>query len=391
LVVNEEKFSMINFIKEICEEIGPRLGTTENELKAGLKIKDILEKNVDEVILEDFTCHPGGFLDFTKIAFITTIIATGIFIWFSLISLFLYFYALSTFIFEQMFLKEYVDFFFPKRKGTNVIGKLKPSKESKQIIICSAHHDSAYEFPLFAKFKSKFGILAYFTVGTIIFSIITAIVKIILDLLRISSLISNIILILVPILSVVMVGYLGFNLHSKNIILGANDNLSGVAVVLALANHFSTQKLQNIELWCISFSCEECMRGSKRFVQRHYNELIDSKTINLDMVAEGGISIISAEPYFTAKHSLELAKEFQQSTKNANIELPIKVLGFGGTDAAFFSKKKLKAISIVGLTPDDYPCTWHELADTPERVNEDLLKKTLKVIIQYLLDLDSTL
>jgi hypothetical protein len=391
MVINEEKFSMLNFIKEVCDEIGPRLGTSEQELKAGLKIKKILEKKVDEIILEDFTCHPKGFLDFTRVAFISAIIGTGLFFWFPIISIFLYFYAISTFLFEQMFLKEYVDFLFPKAKGSNVIGKLKPSKESKLIIICSAHHDSAYEFPLFEKFKSKFGILAYITVGTMLLSAIAALIKLIFDLLGISSLISNIILILFPIVSVIMLGYLGLKLHSKNVILGANDNLSGVSVVLALAHYFSVQKLQNIELWFISFSCEECMRGSKRFVQRHHNELKNSKTINLDMVGEGEISIISAEPYFTTKHSLELAKEFQQANKKANVELPIKVLGFGGTDAAFFSKKKLEAISIVGLTPAAYPCTWHELADTPERINEELLQKAYKAIIQYLRNLDSKL
>ena len=48
MVAQEKKFSMLNFIKEICDDIGPRLGTTENEKKAGLRIKDILEKQVYE-------------------------------------------------------------------------------------------------------------------------------------------------------------------------------------------------------------------------------------------------------------------------------------------------------------------------------------------------------
>ena len=391
MAVNEKEFSMINFIKEVCEEIGPRLGTSENELKAGLKIKSILEKNVDEIVLEDFTCHPKAYLDFVKITFLTLVIAAVFFIWYPIISILLYLYAISTFLFEQMFIKEYLDFLFPKEKGTNVIGKLKPLKETKQIVICSAHHDSAYEFKLFKKFGSKFQTLIFFGVGTAVLSILTAIVKIFLDLFEISSLISNIILILFPILSFVTIGYISLNLHSKNVILGAQDNLSGVSVVLALAHHFSVQKLQNIELWFISFSCEECMRGSKRFVQRHYNELKNSKTINLDGVGHGELNIISAEPFYLVKHSLELAREFQQASIQANLELPIKDLSFPGTDAANFSKRKLKAISIMGLSPEDFPSEWHLLTDTPDIINEEILQKTLKVTIQYLLNLDSTL
>jgi hypothetical protein len=382
----EEPFVMDHFIKDICEEIGPRLGTYSQEKEAGLKIKGILEKKVDEVALEDFNCHPAAFLDFTRVAWIAIIIGTLFFWWLPIVSSVLYLYALSIFVFEQMFLKEYVDFFFPKRMGTNVIGKLKAAKEPKQIVICSGHHDSAYEFPLFAKFKSKFGLLAYFTASTIILSALASITKFILDLYTLSSLGTNIPLLCLPLLCIGMTSYLTFQLHSKMVIPGANDNLSAVAVVLALAHHFASQRLKNIELWFISFSCEECMRGSKRFVQKHYEELKNSKTINFDMVGRGEICIISAEPYYTTKHSFDFAREIQKST-----DLPIKVVRFGGTDAASFSKKGLKAVSLVGLTPHNYPDTWHELTDTPKIIEPAKLDKTFEATIKYLKDLDGSL
>ena len=382
----DEEFVMVNFIEEICKEFGPRLGTYTQEKQAGLRIKEILEPKVDEVVLEDFTCHPAAFLDFTRVAWITILIGTVLFWWVPIVSSILYIYALTTYIFEQMFLKEYIDFFFPKRTGTNVIGKLKPAGEPKQIVICSAHHDSAYEFPLFAKFKSKFGLLAYFTASTIILSAIASYIKFILDWFEVSSLVSNIILLALPFLCIVMTGYLNFKLHSKMVIPGANDNLSAVAVVLALAQEFAVQRLDNIELWFISFSCEECMRGSKRFVQKHYDELKTSKTINFDMVGKGEICVISAEPYFSTKHSFDLAREFQEAT-----DLPIKVVHFGGTDAASFSKKGLRAISLIGLTPKNYPDTWHEMTDTPKIIEPEKLDKTLQATIQYLKTLDKSL
>jgi len=381
-----EEFSMVNFIEEVCEEIGPRLGTYSQEKQAGLKVKAILEEKVDEVLLDDFICHPAAFLDFTQVAWGAILIGSIIFWWLPIISSVLFIYALTTYLFEQRYLKEYVDFFFPQRIGTNVVGKLKPAGEPRQIVICSAHHDSAYEFPLFAKFKSKFGLLAYFTASTIILSALATYVKFILDWFGASSLISNLSLFCLPLLCIIMTGYLAFKLHSKLVIPGANDNLSGVAVVLALAHEFTTQRLNNIELWFISFSCEECMRGSKRFVQMHYDELRTAKVINFDMVGKGEICVISAEPYYTTKHSFELAKEFQKAT-----DLPIKVIHFGGTDAASFSKKGLQAISLVGLTPHNYPDTWHEMTDTPKIIESEKLNKTLQATIQYLKDLDSSL
>lgn len=393
MVAQEKKFSMLDFIKEICDDIGPRLGTSENERRAGLRIKEILDKQVDKVEMEDFTCHPKGFLEFTKVAWFSGLIGLLLFLWFPLISMLLCLYAITTFVFEFLMGKEYVDFMFPKKTGTNIIGKINPENESKKIVIISGHHDSAYEFPLFEKYKHNFDKLAYTAAGLLLFSAISGLVKFILDILNLSNFITNVILISIPIITIFIGGYVAFNLHSKKVILGANDNLSGVAVVLALAHHFSSEKLKNIELWLISFSCEECMRGSKRFVKRHFKELKDSYTINYDMVGRGsgGLAIISAEPAYLVKHDMGLAKEFQESSKNANTELPIEILGFGGSDAANFSKKGLKAISLFGLTTENYPDTWHELADTPEFIEEDKLETTLNTTIQYLKDLDSRL
>jgi len=387
----KNSFSMINFITDICENIGPRLCTYENEKKAGLKIKEILENFADTVDLEDFDCHPKGFLEFIKVAIIAGLLGLILFFWFPLISMLLWFYALSTFIMEQMLLKEYVDFMFPKRTGTNVIGKLKPEGESKKIVIFSGHHDSAYEFPLFDKYKEKFSILAYGTAGLMVLSAIVSLVKFVFDLLLISTPISTLVLIIIPIVALILGGYIALNLHSKNVILGANDNLSGVAVAIALAEHFSKNRPKNIELWFISFSCEECMRGSKRFVKRHKPELLNSNTINFDMVGGGIISIISKEPEMTTTHSEELIEEFHTSSKNANMELPVKVQKFGGTDAAHFSKAGLKALTILGLTPHGYPDTWHVMEDTPENIDEALLEKTFGVAVRYIQDLDSKL
>ncbi len=382
-------FLMLGFIKDICENIGTRFGCSKGEYEAGLKIKGIMEPIVDEVALEDFRCHPKAFLDFARVAFFTSLISTALFVLFPVISFILYLYTITVFVFEQSLLKEYVDFFFPTEQGTNIIGKLKPRSEVKQIVLFSGHHDAAYEFPLFEKYKSKFGILAYSTVGTVILSAIVALILFILSLFNITLLFLTLGLFSVPVVSIIMVGYLAFNLHSKNIIPGANDNLSGVAVVLALAYYFNKNRPTHTELWFISFSCEECMRGSKRFVAKHFNELQGSKLINFDMVGNGIISIISAEPYFTTKHSMELAKEFQEATKEGDTTLPIRIVEFGGSDAAFFSKRKLDAIAVIGLTPQNYPSNWHEMRDTPENINEHCLNETLNAAIKYIGSIDS--
>ena len=59
---------------------------------------------------------------------------------------------------------------------------------------------------------------------------------------------------------------------SDDPVLGANDNLSGVANCLLLAEHLSRPEARprRTTVWLVSFGCEECgIRGSKRFIERH--------------------------------------------------------------------------------------------------------------------------
>ena len=64
---------------------------------------------------------------------------------------------------------------------------------------------------------------------------------------------------------------------------------------------------------------------------------------------------------------------------------------FGGTDAAFFSRKGLKAISVFGMPPRGHPLTWHQLTDAPELIEKEKLETMRKIMITYLSDLDSSL
>nr|MDO8114829.1 M20/M25/M40 family metallo-hydrolase [Candidatus Sigynarchaeota archaeon] len=381
-------FSMMGFIKDVCENIGPRFGTSKQEQAAGEKIKGIMEGMVSEVKEEEFQCAPKAFLDFLRVLLLALVVGTIVFPWLPLLTAVLFVYAITLYIFEQAVLKEYADFLFPKGTGRNIIGKLKPTGTAKTIVICSAHHDSAFEFPLFAKYKAKFGLVAYSTLGILVAGIAAGIIEFILPLLGITSVLITVILFVPLVVAIVLGIYFNMYLHSGTLIQGANDNLSGVAVVLALAEHFSKKPLKNVELWFISFSCEECMRGAKRFVDRHAAELKDARVVNFDQVGRAILTISSGESSLFTLHSAELAAEFQESSKHAGSELPINKQDFGGTDAVHFSRAGIKAITIIGLSDQHYPDPWHEVIDTPAIVEQGHLDKTLAIATRYLEDLD---
>jgi hypothetical protein len=120
---------------------------------------------------------------------------------------------------------------------------------------------------------------------------------------------------------------------------GANDNASGVATVLRLAN----RQLQNFDLWILFTGAEEgLLLGSRDWIKRHGKELDPATTVfvNVDTVGAGPIRHVT-------KEGLVLRSAFHPRL----IELT-ETEGFEShavTDAYAIRSAGFPAISIVGF------------------------------------------
>jgi hypothetical protein len=144
------------FITKICDEIGPRLGTSKEEKLAGIKIEQEYKQYCSSTFQEEFSCHPAAFLDVVRVSVVVYIIGLFFYLIAPIITAIFGALALLLFAAEMMVLKEVVDPLFPKKKGINVYGKIFPKELTKQIVLVSGHQDSAYEFPLHERLGSKF-------------------------------------------------------------------------------------------------------------------------------------------------------------------------------------------------------------------------------------------
>lgn len=378
---------MTDFIKRICAEVGPRLGTTVGERIAGDEIKKEYAKFCDETFSEEFECRPKAFLDFIWVSAILFITGAALYLFYPAVTAVLATLTLLVFLFEQMLLKEAVDFLFPRGKSANIFGKIKPKEETKHLVLIGSHHDSAYEFPLFNKLGRNIIKFTYMTVGVGILTVLLATVRTVNQLLDLGLQQVLDLLFVLPLVGCVFIIYFALNLRSSRMILGANDNLSGVAVTLAIAKYLRKERPKNTEVWVISFGCEECMRGSKRFVSNHALKLGEAYLVNFDSVGVGKITIVNREKMFTATHSGELCKMLQESARKAGFTVDVKAMDFGGTDAANFSKAGLMATTIIGLD-EDFWRFWHSLEDTPDIIEADSLLICAEMTVQFIDDLE---
>jgi len=408
---------MYKFIEDICNDIGPRESGTEQEILAGNKVESELKKFCDETHQESYISSPHAFLGGIRYGALIVFIA-GVFFWVSLLgdlsiinlnpifdvlflilAVILIAVTISYFILEVMKYHETFDFLFPKRSSNNIIGTINPKNDIKNTVIFSAHHDSAFEFNTFYYLK-RFGQIiiniGYFGIAIIFVAIMMKLIFFFLSIEQpILFLVFGIIFIFfIPIILV----YIFF--HSYKAVLGAFDNLSGVAILLGIAKFLSDNK-NNAEIFpkhtrvrLVSFAGEESgLRGAKRYVTEHYDELVSNKTtvVNMDSIAKKDfIVILNKESGIGATHDPIVFEPLLDIAENLNLNAKLLALPFGATDGAVFSKRNIPAASIGGLNlKEELAPYYHTRNDIPAVIEKEALGQFAQVCVSYLKFIDN--
>jgi hypothetical protein len=171
------------------------------------------------------------------------------------------------------------------------------------------------------------------------------------------------------------IGCMGYDTYFP----GANDNASGIAMVLNLAKMFSEQKKLKYSVMFIFFSGEELgLLGSKYYTENPLFPLSKIKfMINLDMVGSGdqGIKVVNGTIF---------KKEFDRLTKinNENNYLPdVKIRGAAAnSDHYFFYVNGVKSFFIYTLgTYKEY----HNIYDKPENLPLTEFEDLLRLIFDF--------
>jgi putative aminopeptidase FrvX len=173
---------------------------------------------------------------------------------------------------------------------------------------------------------------------------------------------------------------------------GAVDNLSACGVVVALCrflvNHPSAIPADT-EIRFITFGCEEAgLRGSRRYVERHLDELkrLDARLLNMEMVAHPDIAILTSDVR-GVQNSPEMVQSVVAAAQRAGVPYHVKPypLGGGASDAGFFSQAGLKALTLLPFQmPQQVVAFLHQKWDRPEVLSLEPLVNVLKLTSEWI-------
>ncbi len=375
-----------DYIFNIVDVCGPRITGSESDKKAIEIIKGFMGKFCDKVEVEEFEIAPRVLQSLTEMV---TYAVVATFVTFFISPIISFIIGLGS---EVLFLSsrwydiEFIDKYMKKEKSANVIGIVKPKADIKRRFIVSGHHDSAFNMTLLHR---------QFVWLTPILEFVTTISMVGMIALSMYAIIKG--KLLYPIIPTklwawtVLIGFLGVitsQIMRKGLVTdipveGANDNLSGVATTIGLADYLSKNKPLNTEVMCISFGAEEpnC-KGSQSFVKRHLQDLkvIPTYILNFDMVGEEGIlRVIKKELEVRSSHSKKFIEFVCRAAEASKINLKLATLPFGNTDATPFSRKGFQATSIVRLDSKGLPGHWHTPEDKITNIQEESLVECVEL------------
>jgi hypothetical protein len=393
---------MVDEITHICKDFEKRDPGSNGELQACEYMADVLKKDCgcERADVESFKENPGSF--FGWIYFTITFVLAAIVFFFicPLVSVILVVAGLAIVLLEFGFYKKCVDRFFPEKTGHNVTAIKKCSGECKRRILFNGHPDAAWEWPVNyalggVGFEAHAIICGVGAVFYIVVSIIYMVKNGFAGLLLNSDVTigtSGIVkiglwgLCFVPIL----IG-LYFMWNEHKIVDGANDNLSGCYMGIALLKALKDEgiTLENTEIGVVLTGSEEAgLRGSKAWCEAHKGEFDDVPTfiVSYDTIHDPKFLMVNYRDLNgTVKVDKDVSDLFFEAANS--IDVPIKKgwvppLG-GATDSAAFAQAGFRATGVTGLNHklEDY---YHTRRDTYDNMNEEGLANCFAATVKTL-------
>lgn len=388
---NEAAQFMVDEITHICtkfEKRGP--GSYGEQQACEYMAEQLKELGCETTYVDEFKENPGSFFGWIYITITCCFLALASYFFMPVLSIIFIVVGLTLCVLQFGLYKKTVDKLFKEKIGHNAAGFKKPTGEVKRRIIFNGHPDGAWEWP----FKYMFTYLgfdihmmlcfvgAFYTLGIAIANLAGAFA----ENPELGTKLGLGGLVFAPF-------WFGlyFMWNRNKIVDGANDNLSGCYIGIAILKALKDEgiELENTEIGVVLTGSEEAgLRGAKAWCEAHAHEFNDVPTFVYSY------DTITQPEYMQANYrdlnsTVKVDKDVSDLYVEACEELGIKCgkgvvppLG-GATDSAAFAQAGMRSTGITALN-HALPDFYHTRLDTPDALNKDCLADCFAASVKVL-------
>jgi hypothetical protein len=392
--------SALKHVEYFTNTIGPRGSTTEGEKKAHDYSKQTLESLGYETHWEEFYSATSGWLPF---ALALGLMALADLIFFlsglghnaqmgAAAAAVLGLITVVSFFLQISYRDNPLRWFLPMAKSQNVWAVAKPQGDVRRRIVVTGHVDThrvalAMQSPTlwqaFQLLTTVSAIVNLALVGVFIYGIFTP-----------DLLVRQIALAL----GVVLVIGLVFTIHPETqpYVKGGNDNATGAAAVLALAEKLKAEPLANTEVYLVNTGCEEVgCYGVVDWIKRHANEARDADYLVLDNIGGKGsdLNYVTEETALTAVQSDGRLVTLAGEVVKENPDLDAKPFKYKGlfSELSLCTVNGQKALGLLNFDPKTkMPPLFHTVQDDFNNIDPALLDKSERFVWAIMSKIDKS-
>ena len=168
---------------------------------------------------------------------------------------------------------------------------------------------------------------------------------------------------------------------------GANDNLSGVAALVGLAEMLRRRPLANLRVLLVSCGAEETLQdGVRAFMARHRGELAPGRTwfVNLDIVGSPHLKMLEAEgPVWMEPYPGEWLRDLLGAqARRLGISLERGFRARTSTDSVIPARAGYPIATLLSMTDWRSPANYHLPSDVPANLDYDTVLDAARLVYE---------
>jgi hypothetical protein len=178
------------------------------------------------------------------------------------------------------------------------------------------------------------------------------------------------------------------DIGARSVVPGANDNLSSVAALVALADALRERPLEGVRVILLSTGAEEgFMEGMQAFGRRHFGELPLETTefVCLECVGSPQLCVVEGEGMLVMRYYHERSREaLAAAGRAAGIELRRGLRTGAATDGLISMRAGYRTCTLGGVDDTKFPSNYHWPTDTPDNLSWESIEAAVAVCEAYL-------
>ena len=261
----------------------------------------------------------------------------------------------------------------PRRTATTVVTEMGPTEAGRTIVLV-AHHDAAHAGLIYhpAIPELVFGRAPWLLERTDTSPPLMAPTVAIPALIGAGAVTGNRALAKAGVAMAAVSGAALADIGARETVTGANDNATGVALLVAMARALSERPTENVRVMLVSTSEEALCEGMQAFARRHFAELPHESTffLSVDTLGSPHLLVLRGEGMIRMREypARSLAR-LDELADELGISLFPNLRLRNATDGIFPLAAGYECASLCSCTDLKQPANYHWPTDVPENVD----------------------